>query len=233
MKIITLCFWKRPEYAQAVLNSLKACAGVDRYTLLMHLDGGGHPDMPAVANSVDFASKVVIAHSDHAGCNWNTRRALAHGFNESDYVIHVEEDVILAPDALRWFEWASHLRDVKTIFTTNAWRNDVGWMPEQGRPFPPGEASRAVAMPFFNCWGWATWADRWREIDAGWTTGTDQSLSWDTSVQTTRGNRLGIQPHISRACNIGKEGGTHRGDYPLSYWGGSHGFVMPDYYHLV
>ena len=232
-KIITLCFWNRPNYAREVLEALERCYGIENYMLLIHLDGNGHKEIPSVAKSVDFAERVIIKHVDHLGCNETTRMALTHGFNESDYVIHVEEDVTIAPDSLKWFEWANQFGSRSDIFTANAWRHDVGWLPESGSQCPDGEGEKASIIPFFNCWGWATWIDRWKEMDAGWTTGTDLSFSWDLKVSEIRGNRMGIQPHISRAMNIGSGGGIHRGDYLLSHWAGSEGFSIPNQYSIT
>jgi hypothetical protein len=232
-KIITLCFWKRPDYAREVLSSLERCFGIQNYTLLIHLDGHGHKEIPSVAKSVDFAERVVVRHGDHLGCNETTRRALSHGFNESDYVIHVEEDVAIAPDSLRWFEWTHQFGSRSDIFTSNAWRHDVGWLPESGVQCPDGEGEKASIIPFFNCWGWATWIDRWREMESRWTPGGDHSLSWDVRLSEIRGNRHGIQPHISRAVNIGEHGGTHRGACGMSYWAGADGFNTSGNYTLL
>ena len=232
MKVITMPVWGRPQYAFKALESLSHCAGIEHYLLLIHIDGACHQDMKKLACSVEFCERIVVEHGEKLGCNGNTRHALAHGFKESNFVIHVEEDVVLAPDTLRWFEWANQFGSDADIFTVNAWRHDVGWLPESGSPKPADEDQKASKIPFFNCWGWATWIDRWREIDAGWTNGTDLSLSWDVKVSEIRGNRMGIQPHISRAMNIGSGGGVHRGDCLLTHWAGIEGFKTTSNYTL-
>ena len=229
-KVITLCFWKRPVYATAVLDALRRCDGIENYKLLIHLDGGGHPDMHYLAASVDFCERIVVKRADHLGCNDMTRIALHHGFSHSDYVIHVEEDVVLAPDALRYFEWAEQFGKDGGIFTVSGWRHPSGWLPESGKPYDPVMGGEARTEPFFTCWGWATWRDRWDEMDAHWTTGTDLSLSWDIAISGMRGTRFEVHPMISRAVNIGKLGGVHRGDSPLTYWAGSPGFTTPTVY---
>lgn len=232
MKTITTCLWNRPQYAFRSLKSLSRCLGIENYLLLIHIDGDCHRDMPGLAKSVGFCERIVVEHGERLGCNGNTRHALAHGFRGSDYVIHVEEDVILAPDALLWFEWALQFGSDPGFFTANAWRHDVGWLPESGASKPESENEKTSRIPFFNCWGWATWKDRWLEMDSRWTDGNDNSLSWDVRVSEVRGDRMGIQPHISRAMNIGAEGGLHRGDCLISEWAGSEGFKTPNNYSL-
>lgn len=223
-KIITLCFWKRPDYATAVLESLRKCKGIENYKLLIHLDGCGNPEMPYVACAVDFCERIIVKRADHLGCNDMTRIALHHGFSHSDYVIHVEEDVVLAPDALQYFEWAERFVTDANIFTASGWRHPSGWLPESRKPYDSEMGGEARIEPFFTCWGWATWSDRWKEMDTHWTTGTDLSLSWDIAISGTRGNRCEVHPMISRAMNIGEHGGVHRGSSMLSYWAGSPGF---------
>lgn len=231
-RIITMCFWRRPNYAIEVLNALRRCSGIESYKLLIHLDGNGHPDMPYLAASVDFCERIVVKRDDHLGCNDMTRIALHHGFSYCDYVIHVEEDVVLAPDALLFFEWASRFKDDHKVFTVGAWRHGAGWLPESGIAMPSGEESKASYHPNLDIWGWATWYDRWREMDSDWTTGDDISSSWDLTIQKLRGERFGVVPHISRAINIGKDGGVHDTGRLLSYWAGMDGFRFDGEYKL-
>lgn len=231
-KIITLCFWNRPEYGRRTIHSLSRCYGIEDYTLLIHCDGRGQPHVPM--GEFPFRMELVL-EKDHLGCNANTKKALEHGFSLSDYVIHVEEDVNLAPDALRYFEWARHFQADPEVMTVAAWRHDSGWMPKDG-PFPLGERIETKALKWFcfHCWGWATWKDRWEDIRANWTTGDDQTLSWDVAVNNLRhlNDQCEIAPLVSRANNIG-DGGIHRGHSLLDWWAGSEGFIAPETYQLV
>ena len=106
-KVITCCFWRRPKYTQRVLDALRQCPGIHEYTLLIQQDGDdgrgdiGQSEVRRVCERINFAPCQIVSESEYLGCNQNTRRALAAGFRHGDYVIHIEDDVQLAPDALR------------------------------------------------------------------------------------------------------------------------------------
>lgn len=235
--IITLVFWKRPQYAKRVLEHLAGCKGIDDYHLVIQLDGPPMQQMHDVCRRLTFARTAEVKQFErNMGCNHSTKTALQRGFELGDYVIHVEEDVILAPDSLRFFEWGEQFGSDTSLLNIAALHHPDGWLPGHG-PFPMGqEVEKKVKREGgFSCWGWSTWKDRWVELEKNWSTGTDRGLSWDVRVEEMRRkwNSSQLMPYISRIMNIGAEGGVHRGDYLLPYWAGSPGFVMPDNYTLV
>jgi hypothetical protein len=235
MKIISMCVWRRPDIARKTLDALSHCTGVGDYRLLVHIDGEGSPEMPGVFNSVTFMPVTVFVADRHLGCNESTKRILAAAFEHTDYVIHDEEDILLAPDALRYFEWAQKFHEDPSILTVGAWRHNDGWLAEHG-PFPDGAQveTKVSKSACFHCWGWATWGDRWKKMLANWTGNDDQTLSWDVALECfrIREGLFEVSPHISRAFNIG-HGGIHRDDAWLSYWAGSGGFQPPETFRIV
>lgn len=235
-KVVTLIFWKRPQYAQRVLEHLSRCKGIENYELIIQIDGPPNSKIHHLCAAINFAQKDIQFSHANMGCNVTTKKVLHRGFERSDYVIHVEEDVILAPDALQFFEWAKQFGSEKDLLNIAALRHPNGWLREHGA-FPNGQQIECKVQREggFSCWGWATWKDRWIEMEKRWTTGTDRALSWDIVIDSLRRewNKCQLMPHVSRVLNIGAEGGVHRGDYLLSYWAGSPGFVMPSTYFLV
>lgn len=235
MKVITMCLWRRLDIAKRTVGALAACDGIKDYHLVLHIDGNPCEHMVSWARSIGCCSKELLLADKNLGCNASTRRALRGGFERGDYVIHVEEDVLLAKDALRYFEWAQQFRSDPTLLTVGAWRHPRGWLYEDKKPFPMGHSieRQARKSPHFHCWGWATWKDRWQWMDGNWTNGDDQSLSWDVRINKWRHTQSFVEllPLVSRAINIGI-GGIHRDDAPLSYWAGSNGFVFPKSYQL-
>lgn len=192
--------------------------------------------MHHVLKRLTFASADVKQFDRNMGCNHSTRTVLQRGFEISDYVIHVEEDVVMAPDSLRFFEWARQFGNDGTLLNIAALRHPDGWLPDRGA-FPDGqEVEKKVKREgAFSCWGWSTWKDRWAEMDKNWSTDTDRRLSWDIRIEELRRKWESSQlmPFISRIINIGAEGGVHRGDYLLPYWAGSPGFIAPAEYYVV
>lgn len=235
MKIISMCVWRRPDIAANALGALSRCPGIGNYRLLVHIDGGGAHEMPGLFSDVSFMPVTVLTADRNLGCNESTKRILSVAFEHSDYVIHNEEDILLAPDALQYFEWAEQFKADPSILSVAAWRHDSGWLAEHG-PFPDGQQieTKVTKMGCFHCWGWATWKDRWQNMLANWTGNDDQTLSWDVALEAyrVREKLYEVIPFVSRAFNIG-HGGIHRGDAWLSYWAGSAGFQPPSTYQLV
>lgn len=230
-KVITLCLWRRPKYTRRVLDALRACRGIGNYTIFAHVDGGKsywdpQDEVIQEVQKIDFALFDIVASRDNLGCNQSTRAALRRGFEVADFVIHLEDDIVLSPDALCYFEWAQQFQSDPSIWTVSAWRHPAGWQPSSGKP-KPANSDRLVGTDIgLWIWGWATWKDRWQEMEARWTPQTnDQVASWDYHLQdNVKGSRLTLLPHTSRSSNIGDEGGIHRGACPLEYWAKSPGF---------
>lgn len=219
MKIITLALWRRPDYTRQVLESLAKCPQFSDYLLIIGIDGGGDPDVEAVAKGFN-ARAMIDVRDRHIGCNQNTKLLLqrAFSFPECDYVIHLEDDTPVAPDALTWFEWAGKLRENPNIFTVS------GYAGQKPKEKLIGQENTAIYRPYFSCWGWATWRDRWQEMRNNWPYASDYELSWCRHVNEVRSGRCQIEPFVSRTNNIGDLLGTHRGSALHEYWAGSPGF---------
>lgn len=224
MKVITLAAWRRPDYTKQVLDSIRRAHGVEDYALLIGVDGKGHEDVVKLVRSVDFVPSQVLINNQHVGCNLNTKYILMYAFQHFDYVIHLEDDTPIAPDALRYFEWASQFTSDPTVFVVSAW----GVLP-RGKA-QPNDHQRIVKTGLFSCWGWATWKDRWLEMQQAWSLDGDMHKSWDIRVDEVRGSRYQLQPIISRSNNIGEHLGTHRGACHVGEWAGSPGFKTPTEY---
>jgi hypothetical protein len=227
-KIITCCFWRRPKYTRRVLDALRCCPGIHEYTLLIQQDGADHrgdvgqSEVRSICERINFAPCRIVSESEHLGCNQNTRRALATGFRHADYVIHIEDDIQVAPDALQYFEWAKQFGSDRSVFVASIWE----W-PAFGRRLTPAEDTHVKWHPGLSIWGFATWRDRWEEMEKGWTNSRDDKTeSWDQYLEANvKGAERGsLCPIVSRSINIGAENGTHCGDHLLSYWAGDKSF---------
>lgn len=235
-KVITYSAWRRPKYTLESLQALSRCRGIEGYKLLAFLD---YPTDHAVVRhcaEVNWADVEIHTTRSHLHCNGNIRRALRRGFEVSDYVIHVEDDIVLSPDAIQLFEWYRQFGADKRLYNVSTWRHPDGWLPGRGK-FPANQnlQGKVKEAPGMYIWGWATWRDRWEEMEAHWSTKDDQTLSWDTALTRYRHDtgRVCLCPLIGRAINIGKELGTHReADIP-PYWAGSPGFKKATYFQRI
>jgi hypothetical protein len=227
MKAISLCLWRRPNYTRTVLESLARCSEIGTYTIFAGIDGGGDASVIKELNAFNACRVISVLRKQHVGCNENTKLTLAEAFQESDYVIHIEDDTPIAPDALRFFEWANQFGSDKSVFTVSGW----GVLP---KPEPqPNDPARIFRIYNFSSWVWATWKDRWDEMLQNWSTRGDMDHSWDCQLDVIRGSRVQIQPVISRTTNIGNVLGTHRGECLVENWAGREGFSSPEEFILT
>jgi len=140
-----------------------------------------------------------------------------------EYVIFVEDDILLAPDALLFFEHCrEEYRHDKQVFTVSAYRRAIA---------PPEHYHRIIRQPWFTPWGWATWRDRFDDMSRRWD--SVARVSWDCTVNTIRDKRLELVPLFSRSQNIGALGGTycpgpewHRQNQFNEYWAGMQGISL-------
>jgi hypothetical protein len=173
-----------------------------------------------------FGIIPVVVGEKH-GCNYTIKKALDLAWEDNpDFVLMIEDDIIISDDALMYIEWASEkYKDDNSVRTIGLWKSKNGW--DFGKPLSNSTLFKVDEQVWFTCWGWGTWADRWKEISETWTTGNDShDTSWDVVMYGHLGNRKEVVPSISRAYNCGELNGTHRG----RAWPGvtSAGLVDPD-----
>jgi hypothetical protein len=199
LNVIVLTAWRRPDYLRQTLEALSACEGFAHETLIA-LDGDPDPRCRDVVYGWGKWEAHLLESRTHLGCNLNTHRALQVGFDAFDgteYVIFLEEDHVLTPDALNMFAWARDAyRDDPDIFTVSSFA------------MGPGDPSKFHRRPFFSPAGaWATWADRWADMDEWWMRNQHQeTFPWDTWLnRNVLNGRHEIGPHLSRCRNIGEK----------------------------
>jgi hypothetical protein len=197
--MITLTLFRRPDYTRQVLEHLSRCAGIQKYHVLIFCE----PDCDEVirlAKRWDFQAKHVVVNHTRLGCTANIYQALATGFSHCQFVIMLEDDILLASDALIWFEFCcQRFRNDHDVWTVSAYNR---------QQVTPEKYNAYFRKQWFTPWGWATWRDRFAEMSRGW--GWESQYSWDCTVNhNLRGNRCEILPYLARAQNVGGEMGTY------------------------
>jgi hypothetical protein len=192
-RTLTVSAHRRPDYFARVLDALAWCDGVGEYIVTAVLDP--HELTEDIAHIAHQRGVQVCLLPSHYGCGATIRHCMELGFKASDYHIHLEDDTVPSPDALRWFEWAG--RNASPMTLTVSGYNQHG-----------GEAAPNMAAwrKWFTPWGWATWREHWEKyLLPAW----DTSF-WDGGVQRIRDN-LGMGemfPRVSRIQNIGATRGA-------------------------
>ena len=205
-KTLTMTVFNRPAYLRKVLGALSRCLGIERYRLVICAEPGCDEVLELV-RAVTFAPVEVVLNKEVLTCPVNVYQALRQAFLETDFNIHLEDDILLWKDALTYFEHCRKAyQDDRNVFTVTAYNNQASGPKERY-----GLARRA----WFTPWAWATWADRFEEMRPHWDFNYAKG-NWDHNLNTAvRGERVEVFPILARAQNIGLTG-VH---VPSEQWG--------------
>jgi hypothetical protein len=150
--------FNRPEHAARTLAALAANAEAIDTDLHVFVDGARNDaEQPLVAEVVRIAQTAAGFHSvriKHADTNQGLYRAITSGvsavFSEAGRVIVVEDDILVSPHFLAYMNDAlERYASDPRVASIHAYSPPIAGLPDY----------------FFlrggDCWGWATWADRW------------------------------------------------------------------------
>ncbi len=214
MKInITMSLFNRPEYSRQALDHLHKCINSNQYQVLVHIDRSPYTDelMEMVAEYSSDLDIHCFSPSKNLGCNRSVYECLDWSFEDADFNIHIEDDILLAKDALQYFEWcAKEFVDDKTIFTVDGY-NNVPYELNSNKEY------EILKTPSYKPWGWCIWKDRWSNIKDNWGFSYGAIYeqgkriydggSWDLKMKKLlRGDRCRIFPTLARSRNIGEVG---------------------------
>lgn len=195
MNSLTVTVCRRPEYTRQTLRALAKCDGIEGWDVSIFVDRQCEQTV-GVAVQERLPAWNVYGSSGPIGCNENVRRAFIHGLSVADYHVHIEDDTVPARDALAFFRWARKFGTDPTVFCVCGFSRRGGAIDE------------ATRGQDYTAWGFATWRDRWQEMNSNWS--ADPAVSWDTWMEWhVRKGRLAITPLASRIQNIGEFGGTY------------------------
>lgn len=231
VKVITIKNWRRPDLYEKCLNSLAQCDGIEEYTIINCVDPQGK--YPKFFERIDRTHPInrktlpIITHVAKTllGCAGNTRKAFQLGFAEkTDFVIHVEDDMILARDFLRYMEWANErFHEDPDIFVAVGWNRRTEMITEER--FMKQLPMTGVRLPLKTYQAFGLWRRIWDEVKDGWfgihwafdepkvvpegdeflkfiKKSDDGSWGWPMLKYWRRG-RYEVYPYISRCQNIG------------------------------
>lgn len=210
-----ICF-NRPEYLKRSFGSIQSndLSGFD--SIHIFVEPTENQEMLNLLKTTKKISNVpVIVHynKDRLFIDKNGFQALSYVFDNlgSSFNIHVEEDVILSPNATKlclWYE-NSKFDPEKTMCLCMHNHQEI----------ENANESKCFRHDVFNAYGWAATKDNWnRWLKPEWFTnnyspdkktiryGWDWSLIYHTQVAKTV---TVIIPEISRSTTIGELGGIN------------------------
>jgi hypothetical protein len=173
---ICLFTFTRADCLKMTISALQRCSEAKESDLFIFCDGPRFKtDIPAiktvhamVADIEGFASVTVTRRKTNFGLALNIEDGVSEVVRQYGRVIVLEDDIVVAPNFLAYMNTALE----KYERTSSVW-HIAGWTVPQPTSSINGYAYFTKVM---NCWGWATWADRWqyfkrdpKELTSEWT----------------------------------------------------------------
>jgi len=158
---VVLFVFRRPEHTRRVLEALSRELEAARTDVYVYSDaprndkerGAVEAVRKVVSEQWPFRTMVVTCRET----NWGLARNIISGVTEvvqrAGRVIVMEDDVVCKPGFLRYMNGALDFYEYKK----SVWHVS-GWTP----PIDSEGLGDVFLWRVMNCWGWATWADRWR-----------------------------------------------------------------------
>lgn len=185
--------FNRPDLLRRMLTALAENSLAADSPLTVFCDGPRHekdePGTRAVRQlaraAKGFLSVEVVERPTNMGCAASVIDGLTRMFSLHERLIVMEDDILTSPHTLRFLnEGLARYAGNEKIFNISAWSP-----PHVARAVPAGYPYDVYAIPRFNCWGWASWRDRFINID------------WSVSDYGT----FKRSPHLCTAFNAGGE----------------------------
>jgi glycosyltransferase involved in cell wall biosynthesis len=222
--VICIVAYNRPNYLRQVLSHLAAAEGIEKHTTYFSIEPS---DSGVVELAQSFAaSKQNIVHVNDQvlGCHANIQRAMKAAFELGDFVVLVEDDIILAQDSLQWLSFArkTYAND-PSVFSVSTYGDSchVGDSCHFEQSSVGKDMNFALAKRrHFTPWGWGLWRDRFEEFAdnyVGWDMQMNFQVDMADAISGTvdhsrpglRQDRFEVFPVLSRSNNIGLDAGIH------------------------
>jgi len=228
---IVLFVYNRPDLLRRTLRSLSACTLAAESELFIFADGPKTEADMIIVNkvrdiiwSIKGYKRVTIFFSNHMGLAFSIISGVTKIVSEYGRVIVLEDDLILSPNFLVY---------MNACLESFNRRKDIASISGYSLPITiPKDYPHNV---YLSCrpgsWGWATWRDRWENIDWNDKSKPDKAFNrgGDDLPRMIKQQRAGkvdswavrwayhnyryslytVYPCVSKVFNTGTGGGTH------------------------
>lgn len=233
--VICIVAYNRPHYLRRVLQNLADAEGIQQHRTMFFLEPGNQEVLQLAQGFNASRHNSVHQNANILGCHPNIRSALRSGFQHGEFVVLLEDDIVLSKDSLVWFVHAMNkYRNDPTVFSVSTYGDTCHASSEVIESDLFFSSSR---RKHFTPWGWGMWKDRYDDISrdySGWDTqmnfqvhmATDNSgtvslfrvpatnfkcycFQVNYAKEGLRKARHEVFPVLSRSNNIGLEQGIH------------------------
>lgn len=167
MAPICLFVFKRSNTTQQMLASLMRCPECKESDLYVFMDAARNDaeaeDVQKVRSLFDgltgFRSVQTKAATTNKGLARSVIEGVSHVLQQHENIIVLEDDLVVTSDFLQFMNTALDVFHHRN----NIW-SISGYTPSMNIP-PHYDKSSVFLVPRAQCWGWATWRDRWQMVD--------------------------------------------------------------------
>ena len=167
MSPICLFVYKRYDTTKLMLESLLACPECADSELYVFMDEARNDseadDVEKVRALFDNLQGFKAIHPYPARMNKGMARSVIDGvttvLEKHESIIVLEDDLVVAPDFLTFMNTALEAyRDRSDIWSISGYTPNLKEMEQYDK-------NSVFLVPRAQCWGWATWSDRWETVD--------------------------------------------------------------------
>lgn len=167
MSPICLFVYKRYETTKLMLESLLACPECKDSELYVFMDEARNDDEARAVERVrrlfDNLQGFKKVNLFPARMNKGMANSVIDGvtkvLQEHDDIIVLEDDLVVSPDFLQFMNAAlKTYKDRSDIWSISGYTPRLQELEGNGR-------NGVFVVPRAQCWGWATWSDRWETVD--------------------------------------------------------------------
>lgn len=167
MSPICLFVYKRYDTTKLMLESLLACPECADSELYVFMDEARNDseadDVEKVRALFDNLQGFKTIHPYPARMNKGMARSVIDGvttvLEKHESIIVLEDDLVVAPDFLTFMNAALEAyRDRSDIWSISGYTPNL-------KEIEQYDKNSVFLVPRAQCWGWATWSDRWETVD--------------------------------------------------------------------
>jgi hypothetical protein len=167
MPAIVLFVYNRPQHTLLTLDSLSKNSGVADIDLFIYADG---PKKTSSSGDIDLINQTrkickkfnstknveIIERGENLGLAQNIILGVSEIIKKYGEVIVLEDDIVTSPYFLIYMnKMLSYYKDNKKVWHISGWNYPIKInIPED-----------VFLWRTMNCWGWATWSDRWQYFE--------------------------------------------------------------------
>ena len=161
---IVLFVYNRISHTKKTIEALKNNALADQTDLFIYSDSAKNTiDYDQVSEVRKYLKTIrgfksikIIERIENFGLAKNIYSGVSEIISKYGYAIVMEDDIIASPAYLSFMNQALHkYKNNKNVWHISGWNYPI--------------ISDSIGDAFFwramNCWGWATWADRWAHFE--------------------------------------------------------------------